>query len=174
MTDVELKKMAQFYLNKLFYGIPEIPVHFASMTSTELGDFEVRPGESYDSDDDLMYNTPGYRNISLNFGYGIHYYESGKSWSDPLNKPKLCIKISDRIKWDKLKVVGILLHELLHYFCWHYGYDYDDSSEDFIRLAKQLNLPFVENVIWDGEKFIDAFNYEEMKPYYNMFAASLS
>lgn len=138
------------------------------------GRFCMEEGEDYDSEADELIDAPEYKlrdDASLD-GMIHHIREYTPSWTDALNKPKLRIEINCKLQRDPLKVTGILLHELAHYYCWHCGYDFEDSSRFFDDLTAKLGLPSnYRNRRFDKDRgeWEDTFDYSAMEQHYKRF-----
>ena len=168
--------MSEFYRRELFEGIPYINMRFAD--SSELGSsdgkFILVQNDDYEEAEDELYDTPGYRTYFSELDEGLIYaYGEEPSWSDPANHPKYEILISKSMQRNDEKVVGTLLHELVHYYCWYRGLGHGDSDKDFIEKATSLGLPInhIHHAFENG-RWKDTFDYSLMDKYIRLYKDS--
>ena len=170
----EFEKMADYFRQKYFDNIPKIPYKVVADTNINKGvdaSFVIEQNEDYDEDNDELLNSPEYsKRVEFADGFGFDY--GNPSWIDPLNHPKMYIEIRRSLLSDELKLVGVLLHELTHYWCWYCGYDHTDGSKQFEDKLKELKLPSNwehAGFIKDKKKWVDIFDYSTMKDYFDDF-----
>ncbi len=159
--------MSDFFLKEYFAGIPHININFIkpSCIGGADGIFRLSMADNYRESDDELYGGVGYRSKYIELDNGIGFEAKGMpSWADVLNHPGTEILISTDIRNTRL-LVGTLLHELLHYYCWYLGYGHGDSCEDFNRIAKEMEIPLNTDHIFEGGKWEDSFDYSKMDRY---------
>lgn len=169
----ELEKMARFYLKKLFYNIPYIPVEYSNNLEDSKGIFEMEMADDYVYENDELLNSYEYRWKYISMEDGMCGVDIGgdRSWEDPINHPKLAIRISARYTNNIRKLTAILLHELLHYYCWHTGLEHHDDSEDFLEKCKEMDIPTnYSDYIWEDGRWKDVFDYTKVDKYIKMYA----
>ena len=143
ITQEMAEDMAQFYLNTFFAKIPAIPVHIENIPDGSLGVFYLEEGEDYDPYNDELMNAYEYRSRykPLWGGLGGIDLNRDQSYQDPLNHPKVSIRISKSICICVREFVGTLMHELLHYYLWYIGWDFHDEDIVFYRECRKMGLP---------------------------------
>lgn len=170
--------MFDYFRHRYFDNIPAIPCSFESERNFRKGEdgyFGVEMNENYDEEKDELLDSPEYnKRFEIEEGFGIDYGRA--SWTDPLNHPNLFIKVSMKHKDEPLQILGILLHELTHYWCWYCGYDYGDGNREFENKLKELGLP--SNLDYgfqkENRKWVDVYDYSNLQHYYDEFKASLN
>ena len=167
--------MADFFLKKLFYGIPSISCEFSELPKDNLGYFCLERNDDYDLRDedellaDYVENAPEYKMKSFwRNGFGIDIVRE-PSWTDPLNRPEQYILISEKIRRKIYVVTGTLLHELTHYDCWHCGYDHKDGMDQFEAELKRRGLPSCFDREFKNGKWVDSYDYNKIKIYYDIY-----
>lgn len=175
MNQNELEELAKYFLLRYFGGIPIIPINFCPkrcFNKTELGRMIISESDSYNEAEDDLINEPEYKgeNIPI-IGDVTYYYNREPSWSDPLNHPDLSILINNECKKDNLLLIGVVLHELCHYYCWYLGYGYHDGDSDFERILKEMNLPSNLEHKYNKEKqqWEDDSDYTKLEKYYQEY-----
>ena len=174
MKNEELQSISDFFLKKLFYGIPSIPCRFADIDEDTSGCFCLEENENCHIDEELeeeLEKAPEYKVQNIrdeDTGFGIDIIEE-HIWTDPLKKPILYININSNIRRRKMTVIGVLLHELTHYYCWYCGYDRFDGSPQFESELKKRNLPSNGDSVFKNGQWKDTFNYSTMSVYYDMY-----
>ncbi len=172
-----VQDMAKFYLNRLFYGIPEIKVMYAKkneMRGSVLGEFELEKNASYCKADDALIDYPGYKSRykTLWSGFGRQYLNKEFSWMDAENHPQIRIRISKKCEKDLWKLTATLLHELLHYFFWYTGREYHDDSQEFLNETRKMGLPNnYDYRKWTGTRWVNTYDYHKMNPYIAIYLA---
>lgn len=179
LTTKELQKMAKYFLKKYFDNIPYIPCKFLPKSKFEDGCtayFIIQESDDYDSGEDELYNTGEYSSHYVEIDDGIGFTCGGGSFADPLNHPDLAIALSNELRTDVNKCVGVLLHELVHYYCWYIGYDHSDGSHAFENKLAELGLPSNYENMFNKEtkEWEDIFDYSKMQNYYNEYRLSIS
>ncbi|MBR4314827.1 MAG: hypothetical protein IKP66_07960 [Lachnospiraceae bacterium] len=179
ITDKELESMMTFFRKKYFDGIPNIMCYFAPQEffddETTEACFGLEQNENYSITEDELYDSYGYsHHYEIEEGFGFDY--GTPSWTDPLNKPTPYIAIVESLRNnDPRHLIGTLLHELAHYWCWYCGYDHSDGSEQYERKLKEMGIPsnFERRFNKDTKQWEDAFDYEKMEDYYFDYLSSL-
>ncbi len=178
ITKKEFEQMTDFFRRTYFDGIPSIPCKLLAKSNFEKGvdaNFIIEQNEDYDESQDELLDSPEYRtrvDIAEGFGFEYGHY----SWEDPLNHPNLYIEVQADLKTDPLKLVGVLLHELTHYWCWYCGYEHADGAKEFEAKLKELGLPSNwehSSFIKEKKQWVDSFDYTTMQKYYDAFRKSL-
>ncbi len=178
ITKKEFDQMTSFFLKTYFDSIPLIPCKLVAKKNFEKGvtaNFVLEQNEDYDMDDDDLLHSPEYgKRVNISEGFGFDY--GAQSWEDPLNHPKVYIEVTTGLKEEPLRLVGTLLHELTHYWCWYCGYDHSDGTKQFENKLKELGLPSNwehSTFIKSEKKWIDSFDYTTMQKYYDAFRKSI-
>ena len=169
MNIKKLRAASEYFLKKYFYSIPNIHIAYAKLPEAIDGQFILEMNDDYDVDEDILYDTPGYREIDLDLGYGINFHVSGRSWMDPSNSPKHYILLSETIRRKDPVVIAVLMHELIHYYCWYTGRDYEEDSEDFVNMTKEFGVPSNYDHKYINNEWVDSFNYMTTKHYLEEF-----
>ncbi len=174
----ELISMSKVFLKKVFCAIPYVNTRFASPDEMEgrLGLTKFSANEDYTEEKDALYNTNEYRLKGRSMATGLYDYQDYEpSCLDPENKPEIEILISTDLKDDTNKLVGVLLHELCHYYCWYTGLENSDGSPQFERKLKELGIPSRNDVHYDKvlKKHVSTFDFESMEKYLSLYRKSL-
>ena len=177
MTKTELQKLSNYFLKRFFGGIPKVNTVFEELEEDEFGNFVLEANDDFDlSEEDPVYaklleEAPEYRNrdfVQDNLTITRH---NTPSFTDPACHPNIVIRISDSIKRKDLVVVGTLLHELTHYYCWYLGFDYHDGNRQFEMKLREFGFPsnFDRNFNKETKEWNDAFDYSCLKKYLDEF-----
>ncbi len=173
MFKTTIEEMAKVYLEELFCGIPMIPVEIESdMECCTLGQFVLDAGEEYDLNKDELISAPEYRYRYKTLWDGLGGMELGREYSymDPLNHPKVYIQINKKIIKDIRKTTAVLLHELIHYYYWYIGREYQDDSREFIDKCIEMDVPTnYTDYVWDGHQWKDIFDYTKVEKYIQLY-----
>ncbi len=174
ITKKEFADMTDYFRKKYFDNIPAIPCYLEDIKSTtgEVldGRFVVEQNRDYvEEDDELLHNYEYSQYVEV--AEGLVCELGTPSWTDPLNHPTLYIVISKSLRTSPMRLVGTLLHELAHYWCWYCGYDYHDGNRDYENKLKSLGLPSNWDHKFNKEikMWEDDFDYSKMESYYNDF-----
>lgn len=177
MTKQELQKISDFFLKRFFGGIPKIAAKYGDTEEGILGNFFIEANNEYDIEEEdptyaqLLEEAPEYKtrdyekeNLTIS---GI----TTPSYTDPACHPILSIVISNTIKKNELIVVGTLLHELTHYYCWYLGFDYHDGNRQFEMKLREFGFPsnFDRNFNKETKEWNDTFNYSCLQKYLDEF-----
>ena len=177
MTNKDLNLIADYFRKKYFDSIPHIDCYLVDETAFEIGSigsFVLSKSDEYDEENDICLNDAGYNNrIEITEGLGFEY--GPESWTDVLNKPDTTIVVLEDLESEPLVLIGTLLHELTHYWCWYCGYDHEDGAAQFERKLKELELPSnLEHIFNRNTKeWEDSFEYEKLEKYYDEIKALL-
>ena len=179
MTRQEFEKMTDYFRQKYFDNIPKIPYHLVKKTNLGKNadaSFVLRQNDDYDIRYDTVINCPEYnKRVDIMEGFGFNY--GHESWTDPLNHPSMYIEVKHALLRDPLRLVGVIMHELTHYWCWYCGYEHSDGSIEFERKLKELGLPSNWTHVGykkEEKKWIDIFDYTTMKKYYDDYLVNAS
>ena len=177
MTKTELQKLSDYFLKRFFGGIPKVNTVFGNLDEDEFGNFILESNDDFDLEEEdpvyaeLLKEAPEYRNrvfIQENLTITSH---TTPSFTDPACRPKIVIRISNIIKRNDLLVVGTLLHELTHYYCWYLGFDYHDGNRQFEEKLKEFGFPsnFDRKFNKETKEWNDSFDYNCLKGYLEEF-----
>ena len=171
----EFNKMADYFRKKYFDNIPKIPYKVLADTNFNKGveaNFVLEPNDDYDENEDELLDSPEYKQTRVDLAEGFGFEYGNPSWVDPLNHPDVYIEVRSSLLMDELRLVGVLLHELTHYWCWYCGYDHSDGTLQFEDKLKELKLPSNcehSGFVKEKKKWVDTFDYSTMKSYYDDF-----
>lgn len=180
MTIKEVRKMAGFFLKEFFDNIPMLRIEYDAicdeMNQGICGCFGLHENEEYDLDKEdpemaeLLRNSSEYKVRYREYG-GIGYTSSyDPEYTDVLHKPEPYIILNETIKRNKKMITSVLLHELVHYWCWYLGYDHHDGDKQFENKIKELGLRsnFSNATFRDGE-WQDDFDYDTVQKYIDLY-----
>lgn len=176
MTKVELQKLSDYFV-KRFFGIPKITVGYSDLEEGTIGNFILSENDDFDIKEEdpeyakLLEEAPEYRDRTFSVEGLTVNGRKKQSFTDPACRPNFSICISNAIKKDELVVVGTLLHELTHYYCWYLGYDYSDGDRQFEKKLKEFGFPsnFDRKFNKETKEWEDDFNYRVLKKYLDDF-----
>lgn len=184
-TDEELQELGNHFLKKYFSGIPSVPIYFDdlerfmedSYTDGDIAVTHYSMNPDYIEEADELYGQDEYADKYLDLGGNIGIsLQDNKSWLDPLNRPDICIVLDNSLKNNDLMVVGTLLHELTHYYCWHVGLEHDDGSKEFEKELSKRGYPSNFDRTFDkvNKKWEDAFDYSKLQGYLDSYVQKIN
>lgn len=182
-----LNDLTRIFCQTLFGGIPQPPIMFeddldgleeeyeddmeAGEDDKSLGRFVVKKSKKYSIENDIYREESGRKRFKK-YGFGI--YEEitciPDTWAEPSNNPYHKIVIREILRFIMTKeqlhiFLSVLLHELVHYYCWYCGYGWRDGSADFEKVCRNLDIPtnYPPYCILKDGKYTDTYDYRKME-----------
>ena len=171
LTDKDLESMAKYFLKKYFGNLPEIPCIFEQSKKFDKGDrgvFLMMKNDNYEESEDELATWPDYKSKHINITHMVGFDIPSEAWTDPENHPDIGIAIIEDLANEPIKCTAILLHELVHYYCWYTGLDHKDGAAQFEKKLKEMGLPSNSSHKYDNnlKEWVDGFDYEPTEKYY--------